>query len=153
MGEVISLLDKIRGSNNAVKYERGIYPIFEGKVLGVSAELIFPQERFSVVDFLPAGVELPKNINLFLKEGMQDYQNQMRKIRQRVAVPFSVNPAMVVGTNVRGSIKELEGFRMYSFEILKDETMSEISRAIASGLGHKFGSEYEGFQYLVSLED
>ncbi len=153
MGEVISLADRLRKKSQEVTYEQGEYPIFEGKVVAVSAEIIDNGKSLSLVDYLPAGTELPEQ-NLALKlagQGIKEYEAKVQELVQRVLVPFSVSPGIINGENVKGHIKEIQGVSVYSLEVLENENITDGARRLGALAGHQLGSKYAGFQYLVPL--
>ena len=153
MGEVISLVDRLREKNEKIEYEQGKYPIFEGKIMSVSGELIHDGETSTIIDYLPTGTEFPEpNFSMeFNNRAKEEYEAQAKKAFRRILVPFSVNPEIVNGANVKGHIKVIEEHRVYSLEVLKDESLSESARMLGAFAGHQLGSKYAGFQYLVPL--
>ncbi len=156
MGKIISLMDRLREESKKVKYEQNRFPIFEGRVLAVSGEMIYGGETTSIVDYLPSGAELPEpNVAMaFMGKGKEDYEKIFREIVQRALVPFSVNPEIVNGANVRGYTEEIkDGYSEYVLEVLRDETMSDMARTLSSIAGHNIDSKYGGFRYIVLFND
>ncbi len=153
MGEIVSLIDKLREKNDRVTYEHAKFPIFEGKVIGVPA--ILSQENFicSLIDFLPTGLQ-PNEVTpaiLFTDTGRQQVEEEIKKLVRRVVVPFSVHPEVIMGANVRGSLKDIAGYSAYVLEVLKDETISDDVKVLSAFTGQRLGSRYEGFQYIVPI--
>lgn len=150
MTKVISIQDKLREKSLA-KYEGG-FPIFEGKVLSIPAEIIDGDTRLTLVDYLPKGVELPEqNAGMFLTGEVEKYQNKVYEAIDRVVLPFSIEGERILGANVKGYFTEFEGCSFYALENLAED-VSDFAKHFASFAGHSLTHKYEGFRYLVSLD-
>lgn len=157
MAKIISLVDFLKEKDSTIEYVDRKFPIFEGKVMGISAELIHKNETTSVLDYLPLGQKLPESnigdILLKNEDKIKEHKEKCNGVIKRVLVPFSVNPEIVVESNVKGYISEIEGSPVYILEVLKDKTITDAVKALSSIAGQQFGSKYGGFQYIAPLTD
>ena len=154
MGKVISLVDRLREKNNQVEYVQGRYPIFEGKVIVVSARVIESSSITSIVKYLPSGQEyLEQNLafRLLLLNGKKEYEERWKKLIQRALVPFSVDSAIVENTNVKGYITNITGISAYVLEVLRNENRPEGTESSAISAGYNIDAKFAGFKYIVPL--
>lgn len=154
MGKVISLVDRLREKNNQVEYAQGRYPLFEGKVIAVSARVIESGQITSIVNYLPSGQVYPEQnlaLRLLLQNGKKEYEERWKKLIQSVSVPFSVDPAIVNDTNVKGYITDIYGISAYVLEVLRNENRPEGAGNSAISADYNVDAKYAGFKYIVPL--
>lgn len=120
--------NKKAGSRDTdITYERGKYPIFEGKVLRVSAQITDENNVSSIIDYLPKGVQ------------HQD--------TRRVTVPFGVHPGVLNGSEVRAYIDHIakDGRSVEAFIL---EVTKGRSKVLREG---DWYIEHTGFKYIRTL--
>lgn len=156
MKKIISLEDRIREERKKIRYEHKNFPIFEGRILTVVGETISSGKTFSILDYIPSGVNIPEPLLALVitGTGREDYEDMFDSVSQRVHVPFSVNPLIVEGRNVKGYIKEIEDDHLeYILEVLADQRLPKSVVEIDGHDAQNLTDKYRGFRYTVTLSE
>jgi len=152
-GRVLSLVERLREiahNEHAPRYD-GIYPIFEGKALGVAAQIFDAGVVYSLVDYIPRGVEMPLPNNLLSlvldKKRLKEADAEMaRTIVQRAMVPLPLHPEVLRGAEVKTYISLIEDLKVFTFEVVKGRSQADGDPlSFMSELG---GTPYTGFKYM-----
>ncbi len=156
MAEVISLVDRLKEKNGSIEYAQGRFPLFEGKVLSVSGKVMAEGETFSIIDYMPKDEEAPEPnmVDVLVSERREKLESQLSEKVKRVLVPFSVEPEVVNGSDVRGYIDEVEGHHFYTLEVLKDESLCpgvDLAKLLGPSIGLLPTNKYGGFKYMVQI--
>ena len=154
MGKLFSLVERLKEKEEETKYIDGRFPIFEGKVISVSGEIIQSGQIHSLIDYLPKGTENSgPDLSLVLQGRTEECNEALKKILKRVIVPFSVNPAIFNGTNVRGYLTKINDIESYVLEVSGDERVSDITKILMTAVDDGSRFKFEGFKYVVPLRE
>lgn len=152
MGKLISLVDRLKAKEEEIYYRDGKFPIFEGKVISVSGEIIQNEGVYSIVNYLPKGKESSgPDLGLIFRGRTEECEEMLKKIIRKVLVPFSVNPVIFNGANVQGHITQISEIESYVLEVLEDKSLSDLTKIFGTAMDSDSKFKYEGFKYIVPL--
>jgi len=164
-GQVISIADylkrKAKSEDISPKYE-GIYPCFEGRVLSVSGQVLENGVTYSIIDYLPKGVEMPEvstgdifSAMLLKKTDRIDEANKNLEERvHRAIVPFNVHPEILNQAEVSAYFSNMgsngDNVKAYVLEIVKGRSKASTGD-MWSMMAEMNRTEHTGFRYILPL--